>query len=366
MTRKSTTEEFISKAIKVHGDRYGYDAVVYTGNKNKVLISCDVHGMFRQTPNNHITSNGCNKCGIMNTTTTNTKSTEQFIIEARNIHGNRFNYDKVKYQSQNRKVIINCSIHGDFNQQPIYHLMGSMGCVGCEAGAKTISFQEFVSRSRKQHGDKYLYPLRGYKGISIKVQITCPIHGIFLQYGTDHINGCGCPACSGVKQKTTDEFINDAIMVHGDRYDYSKVVYNNARKSVEIICKKHGSFWQRPNNHISSKSGCSECAYSHGHKVYIITFNFPTTSFIKIGIMKDTIGKRFVGHTKRCIIDTHRVYEFEDSSSALLAEKHLLNFSQNFSVVPPVLYEWGIGGYTECRTLPSLTSVLVEGDKLYD
>lgn len=58
---------------------------------------------------------------------------------------------------------------------------------------------------------------------------------------------------------TTEEFIERAKAVHGDSYDYSKVVYVNASTKVCIICKKHGEFWQRPSHHTDGR-GCTKCA----------------------------------------------------------------------------------------------------------
>jgi len=58
---------------------------------------------------------------------------------------------------------------------------------------------------------------------------------------------------------TTEMFITRAINVHGDRYDYSKVVYINTKTKVCIICPEHGVFWQTPNGHIRG-GGCKACA----------------------------------------------------------------------------------------------------------
>ena len=60
-------------------------------------------------------------------------------------------------------------------------------------------------------------------------------------------------------QKTTEEFIRDAKLVHGDKFDYSLTEYKNSRTKVEIICSKHGSFWQRPDVHVSQGSECPKC-----------------------------------------------------------------------------------------------------------
>lgn len=88
--------------------------------------------------------------------------------------------------------------------------------------------------------------------------VTCPIHGDFKQLAAGHIRGKGCKDCAGTITKTTEQFIIDARKVHGDEYDYSKSKYINAMTYIEIICRKHGSFWQKPNTHLIGK-GCFEC-----------------------------------------------------------------------------------------------------------
>ncbi len=61
-------------------------------------------------------------------------------------------------------------------------------------------------------------------------------------------------------QNRTSEFIEKSIMVHGERYDYSKVKYISTHKKVCIICRKHGEFYQAPSNHLSGKE-CLKCSY---------------------------------------------------------------------------------------------------------
>lgn len=70
-------------------------------------------------------------------------------------------------------------------------------------------------------------------------------------------------------RKTTEQFIAEAKAIHGDKYDYSKTKYINARHKVEIICPIHGSFFQTPNAHLSQKQGCRKC-YNDKKRVGII------------------------------------------------------------------------------------------------
>jgi predicted protein tyrosine phosphatase len=57
-----TTEDFVKSAKVVHGDRYGYDHVTYSGALNSVSIECFRHGLFTQTAYHHLRGHGCSSC----------------------------------------------------------------------------------------------------------------------------------------------------------------------------------------------------------------------------------------------------------------------------------------------------------------
>ena len=61
------------------------------------------------------------------------------------------------------------------------------------------------------------------------------------------------------KRKTTEQFIEDALKIHGDKYDYSNVEYKNSITKIEIICKIHDSWLQTPSHHLTRKQGCKKC-----------------------------------------------------------------------------------------------------------
>lgn len=60
---------------------------------------------------------------------------------------------------------------------------------------------------------------------------------------------------------TTESIIKDFITVHGDRYDYSKVIYKNMHNKVTIICSIHGEFNLLPNHHLKRKVNCAKCSF---------------------------------------------------------------------------------------------------------
>jgi len=63
MSRKLTTEEFIERAKKIHGDKYDYSEVNYINAKIKVEIICKIHGHFFKNPFDHLSGQGCPLCG---------------------------------------------------------------------------------------------------------------------------------------------------------------------------------------------------------------------------------------------------------------------------------------------------------------
>ena len=194
-------------------------------------------------------------------------TTEEFIKRAKNIHGNKYDYSKVIYVNTETKVCIVCPKHGEFCQIPHSHLSGS-GCPFCgrmksPQAKKERASMSFIEKARKVHGEKYDYSKFKYVDAKTKGIIICPIHGEYLQSADKHIHGSGCRKCSKNEQLTTEEFIERAKEIHGEKYDYSKVEYVNALTKVCIICPIHGEFWQNPLKHIFQKQGCPNCQTSH-------------------------------------------------------------------------------------------------------
>jgi flavoprotein len=250
-----TTEEWIIKAIKVHGNRYNYTKVEYINSRKKVEIICPEHGLFTQKASSHLNGCGCSKCSGKYT-----PNTEEWIIKAIKIHGSKYDYSKVKYIKSLEKVEIICPEHGSFTQVSASHLNG-FGCSKC-AGLYTPTTEEWIIKAREVHGSKYDYSKVEYKKNKEKVEIICLKHGVFQQTPHGHLQGLGCIKCAGTHVPTTEEWIIKAQEVHGNRYNYSKVKYIKALEKVEIICLEHGVFQQQPSSHLQG-FGCIKCAGTH-------------------------------------------------------------------------------------------------------
>ena len=245
-----TTEQFIEKARKVHGDKYDYSKVEYVNSSTKVCIICPEHGEFWQRPANHLCGQGCPKC------CGNYLDKEIFIEKANKIHKNKFCYDKVNFNTNKDKVCIICPEHGEFWQRVDHHLQG-FGCSKCSKNYH-LSFDEFVEKSNIIYHNKYDYHKSVYKNNNVPICIICPEHGEFWQTPRQHLKGCGCQKCSG-KVIDNEIFINKAKKIHGNKYNYSLVNYCGNENEVVIICPIHGEFLQTPHDHLQG-CGCPKCS----------------------------------------------------------------------------------------------------------
>jgi hypothetical protein len=127
---KMSIERFIEKAQKIHGNSYSYKEVSYINNRTPVSIMCPTHGIFKQTPEVHLSGHGCPECANIKRAEKNIMTTSEFIAKAKNIHGDKYDYGKVEYVKYDTPVTIICPEHGEFQQKPYIHLDGS-GCQKC-------------------------------------------------------------------------------------------------------------------------------------------------------------------------------------------------------------------------------------------
>lgn len=184
-------------------------------------------------------------------------NTVTFIKKASKTHNNKYDYSKVDYINYNSKVCIICPKHGEFWQTPKSHTCKkACGCPKC--AGKNVTTEEFVKKVNQKHNFKYDYSLVKYENNTTKICIICPIHGNFHQTPSVHLRTSGCPKCKG-KQFELKDFIEKSKEIHKDRYNYDLVNYKNSSEKVEIICKEHGSFWQKPTDHFIG-NGCPKCA----------------------------------------------------------------------------------------------------------
>ena len=248
---------FIIKAKEVHGDKYDYSLVDYKSSKTKVKIICIEHGIFEQKPEKHIgRKQNCPKCCGFN------KTNEEIIKEYKEVHGDKYDYSLVDYKKSLSFVKVICPEHGEFSILSKEHLTGN-GCAKCAGKNRTT--EDVINIFNEVHGNKYDYSLVDFKLNNIRLKIICPEHGLFEQLFDVHSKGHGCPLCGGYFKYTKDEWINKANITHNNKYDYSLVEYKNSKTKLKIICSEHGEFEQDPAAHLLG-NGCPKCKVSKKRK----------------------------------------------------------------------------------------------------
>lgn len=210
----------------------------------------------------------------------------QTEFERRVFEANIPNLDisETRYVGALAPVEVRCTIHGPWKTIP-HNLYRGHGCDQCamivRANKRRIPSEKFFERLRSVHGDTYDYSATQYTSMHHKIAVVCRQHGEFTQSPLHHLSGQGCPKCGDIKRGRAPEaimlaarrkcadvkiarhaplFLAKSLAVHGDRYDYSQVVYRGKPYKVTIICRKHGPFEQSPWKHEHGK-GCPVCSH---------------------------------------------------------------------------------------------------------
>ncbi len=267
--RGEKTLKFVEKAWAKRGKKkWDYSKVIYVNPHDHVEIGCRTHGFFKQSPANHLRGRGCAKCRNDKLRINNSMGTKGFIKKAVQKYGNRYGYSLVEYVNMFTKVKIICFDHGEFDKTPNVYLRGA-GCPKCPRAKndpRIITKEKFIERSNEKYNGTYDYSKVEFKGMRIKVLIGCLVHGTwFWQIPESHSLGKrGCKKCKGEQiswrqMDTLELFLTKAAKIRGNLYDYSRVEINSPDKKVEIICRTHGSFYQKREEHLQGK-GCPKCA----------------------------------------------------------------------------------------------------------
>lgn len=215
------------------------------------------------------------------------KLTQDFIkLSKEKFPNSILNYDKVVYINSATPVDLFCfkNNHGWFQQTPKRHFKGISGCPFCGIEDKKsilLTLDDFITKAKKTHVDKYDYSKSIYLGQIQDIEIICLVdlsHGSFWQTPKNHWNGANCPKCGIAARynhfvKPVEKFIESAKLIHIDdngnhKYNYSLVKYINGLTPVDLLCIKHKKvFSQSPKSHLSG-SGCRECGIENRSKLH--------------------------------------------------------------------------------------------------
>lgn len=300
---RKTTEEFIAEAKVKHDDKYDYSLTVYEDSKLKVKIICPEHGVFEKIPNAHLMGQGCPKCG-------------------------RANAGKL---ARKRRTIPNETMIQNWKEKwPEYEVI-------------------------EVYRDEKSVPW---------IKAICPNHGEFnVRYFTSIKNDAKYPCLKCFKDSmnnTKSEFVAKAVEIHGDKYNYDKFEYMNNKVHGLLRCNTCETEWMvRPDVHIYMESGCPVC--NRNLKIntnddnmdfdslvdfpcclYLLEFKSKDEQFLKVGITKNSIEKRFYGIKEYQIIEILLIKDM--FFNCLRAERKILVEFMDYQYLP----EKHFNGRTEC------------------
>lgn len=199
-------------------------------------------------------------------------------------------------------------------------------------------YNDFIKISNIKHNYYYNYDeVKIFNHSKEKVCISCPAHGEFYQAVRNHKSGQKCPKCALIKTDAKTIF-NRFIEVHGTRYDYSISKFTKMQSKIEILCKEHGIFIQKPHDHVNGQ-GCPVCAkepkievndllqrfnivhnfkYSYNLNAKILTSKKIDIACPRHGTYRQIVANHLAGHgCKKCSIE-------ENSSKLKKGKSHFI------------------------------------------
>lgn len=316
MPKKLTTEEFIQRSTKVHGGFYDYSSSVYTKGKDKICVICPVHGEFYHDASSHLAGIGCRACAYernsITITETNWVSDERdvedqpFVKKARLLFNDRFDYSKVEYINAHTSVVVICKEHNkEFETTPNTHLNKKVSCPGCRRDRACLGTEGFIKKATNIHGNKYDYSNVKLTTLDTTVEISCPVHGPFMQKASNHLVTKGCQKCS---------------------YDESQSAYMAYYRT------------NKPSN------------------LYVIEIDINNEKFIKVGL-SNSLRRRFatIKHNSGCT-DIKLLHKIEGTASSLWELERSLHFKSGIKKHKDE--DWSWRGRYECYPLSSLDDIL--------
>ena len=265
-------------------------------------------------------------------------------MKAHDVHGELYDYRKVNYNRSDKKVIIIDPEFGVFSQTPDAHLRGQGHPERAAIYSRRRYRKEFADKARAIHGDLYDYSKVVYVNNRTKVRIIDPEFGEFEQTPNSHLGGHGHPERGTDKLRSNKEdFITKARAVHGDAYDYSKVNYTNSYTKIIIIDPVFGEFEQAPSHHLRGQGHPKRSPTPPGSLLYVVEVEQGLEHFAKVGITSVSAEKRFPKLSGA--ITTHYLHDFEDRVREV--ENAVLGHVKEMNGMQPAQCLQG-NGSTEC------------------
>lgn len=274
--KQDLIEKFICEAKAVHGDKYDYSESKWNGFKEKIKIICPEHGPFLMDRQHHILrKQGCPVCANLKKGTFLT--TEEFIEKAKKLYGDLYTYEKTIYKDWYSKVLITCSIHGDFEVTAGQFLTKHSVCPGCKSDKyrnTIIKKSEIVFWDNMKKSNKNVELLEEWKGMCTKTKFKCLTcnHEWITTPQTLMKAVIGCPVCgknfqSQQCRKTHEQFVKELSLINSKIQILGK--YETNIVPIKCKCLICGKEFEMTPAHLLQGYGCKICNKSLGERTII-------------------------------------------------------------------------------------------------
>ena len=324
-----TTEEFIEKSKKLYPDRLDYSLTKYVNSSEPVTLKCLLHGEFTTTPALHLnTSIGCRECNKAK------KHTKESVLEQAKLkHGDLYEYDLSDYKNISSKVKLKCEKHG-WVSVLASSLLRNGKCPKCHGALDTEEFiNRSKNIHGDKYGYEKVNYTKLTEKVEIYCN-DCKNY--YFQKPSEHLDGCGCNLCRTTERKTQEQFIKEANKFHNNFYNYDKTVYVNNKSMITVHCPIHGDFTVQAKSHLKTKCRkCdkSSTSFPEQYIYFVIKNTYPEFTiqngfkilnkeldiFIKepnIGIEYD--GKRYHGEDAKILKDIEKNLHFVNNNIQII------------------------------------------------
>ncbi len=269
---KWTLQMFLDKAKEVHGDKYDYSMVEnshITGVRSKIPVRCKkCNLLWDATLSHHIhEKTQCPECCF-----TNRWTGDKFLERAAEIHDGKYTYDMQTVRAittAKSQVTITCENCNESRSITVSsHINKTAGCLHCKNRARwTLS--RFLEKAYEIHGDVYDYSKikeSDIIGRHSKVPIVCNTCAYEWTPSINHhiYSESKCVQCSNRVRWDLERFVNRALCMHGDAYDYSRIKKDDitgSESKIPIMCNTCNYTWSPTvSSFINGWRGCPNCA----------------------------------------------------------------------------------------------------------
>lgn len=295
--------------MKAVRPEYDFSEFVYTNNRSKSFVVCQLHGAFLSAQDSIMAGHGCPSCKAAAVSAANLLSPEVAISRMKE-KAPKYNFSGFVYEGKGTKGVAVCPHHGEFKTTYAAILRGR-GCPSCgkrSRGLKSrLEKEKAVARMREAmpHLDFSEFE---YKTSQDKSIVICQTHGKFLKSYNHILAGVGCKECSSsakAEQSTIpfDTFIERANVKHNGLYSYKKETYTGASGKIVATCKTHGDFEVSCFDHTCGQ-GCPSCkdvCFNPNKRAFLYIYKLVKNGVPYVGYgITSSIKRRHEEHLRRC------------------------------------------------------------------